>query len=210
MNVFILSTGRSGSTTFARACTHIQNFTSGHESNIGQLGSNRLNYPDNHIESDNRLSWFLGRLEQEYGDRAFYVHLKRDRMETASSYSKRFSEGFIMQAYSRGIYVGLPSNTSDLDICLDYYDTVNSNIEIFLQNKSNKMNFSLQNAHEDFQIFWKSIGAEGDLSASLAEWDTSYNNTVSENRSDFKILIYRKFLKILRIFYKLPKFIKNA
>lgn len=210
MNVFILSTGRSGSTTFTRVSAHIQNFTSGHESNTGQLGCNRINYPDNHIESDNRLSWFLGRLEQKYGDRAFYVHLKRDRMETARSYSKRFAKGFIMQAYSRGIYVGLPSNTSDLDICLDYYDTVNTNIEIFLQNKSNKINFSLQNAHEDFQVFWESIGAEGDLSAALAEWDITYNDSKSRSHRKYKVLIYKYLSKAMRILNKFPSFIKNA
>ena len=35
MNVFILNTGRCGSRTFARACAHITNYTSAHESRSG-------------------------------------------------------------------------------------------------------------------------------------------------------------------------------
>ena len=65
MNVFILSTGRSGSQTFARACAHVSNYTSAHESRSGLLGDAHFDYPDNHIESDNRLSWMLGRLDRK-------------------------------------------------------------------------------------------------------------------------------------------------
>ena len=43
-------TGRCGSTTFARACTHIANFTTAHESQRAPLGDERLNYPVSHIE----------------------------------------------------------------------------------------------------------------------------------------------------------------
>jgi len=210
MNIFILSTGRCGSVTFIKACAHIQNFTSAHESNKGILGCKRLDYPDDHIESDNRLSWFLGRLEQKYGDSAFYVPLKRDQMETAISYSKRFTAEFIIHAYSRGVYVGLPNNTNDLEICLDYCNTVNANIEAFLQNKRNKMIFTLENAREDFQVFWKLIGAKGELSAAIAEWDITYNDSKSRSYKKYKGLIYRYLSKAMRILFKLPKFIKNA
>lgn len=68
MNIFILSTGRCGSTTFIQSCQHITNFSSAHESNIHKIGTDRIVYPQNHIESDNRLSWFLGRLEEHYKD----------------------------------------------------------------------------------------------------------------------------------------------
>lgn len=87
MNVFILNAGRSGSKTFARACDHITNFTSAHESRSGLLGEGHFAYPDNHIESDNRLAWLLGRLDRKYGDRAFYVHLTRDVGPVAASWA---------------------------------------------------------------------------------------------------------------------------
>lgn len=60
MNVFVLTTGRSGSTTFYKACRHISNYTCGHESNWSLIGKERLNYPENHIEVDNHLVWMLG------------------------------------------------------------------------------------------------------------------------------------------------------
>jgi len=42
MNVFVLNTGRCGSTTFSKACQHVSNFTSQHESRVGLLGDARL------------------------------------------------------------------------------------------------------------------------------------------------------------------------
>ena len=77
-NVFVLCTGRCGSTTLVEACGHLSNWTSGHETRTHLLGPARLAYPDGHIEADNRLSWLLGRLDEAFGDRAAYVHLTRD------------------------------------------------------------------------------------------------------------------------------------
>ena len=102
MNVFVLSTGRCGSTTFVEACRHVTNFTAAHESRARISGSGRLKYPAQHIEADNRLSWFLGRLDREYGDGAFYVHLTRDDRKTADSLLNRYHGG-IMRAYAAGI-----------------------------------------------------------------------------------------------------------
>ena len=93
MNVFVLCTGRSGSTTFYRACRHITNYSAGHELNTSEVGRARLDYPEDHIEVDNRLSWLLGRLDQAYGDRAFYVHLTREEEPTARSFDRRGRAG---------------------------------------------------------------------------------------------------------------------
>ena len=86
MNIFVLCTGRSGSVSLYKICKHIENYTSDHESRK----SLDFSYNENHIEIDNRLCWFLGRLDQTYGDNAIYVHLKRDKNKIAESYSKRF------------------------------------------------------------------------------------------------------------------------
>lgn len=175
MNVFILNTGRCGSMTFIQACQHISNFSSAHESRCHELGEARLAYPDNHIEADNRLAWFLGRLDQHYGDNAIYVHLQRNSQATANSYAKRLFPGGIIPAYRQGILQFLPDDVPHMSVCLDYYDTVNSNIELFLKDKTRKMAFTLENATEDFPKFWKLIGAEGDLTAALAEFKITYN-----------------------------------
>lgn len=176
MNVFILCTGRCGSTTFIKACNHINNYTSAHESRTGLLREDRLNYQNNHIEADNRLSWFLGKLNMKYGNNAFYVHLKRDEIDTAISFSKRhhLSNG-IISAYSNAILLNRPNDLPLMDMCIDYVQTVNSNIEDFLKDKTNKMSFSLENAKEDFIRFWNMIYAEGDMKSAIKEWELKYN-----------------------------------
>ena len=171
MNVFILCTGRCGSTTLERAFSHLENYTCRHESRVNQLGEERLNYPENHIESDNRLSWFLGRLDEKYGDEAFYVHLSRNPDEVASSYAKRFHPGLIMPASSHGIYIDLPPNIEPFknQIAHDYIETVESNIRLFLKDKSNKISMDLSEIEEKFPVLWEKIGAKGDLSKALGE-----------------------------------------
>lgn len=174
MNIFILNTGRCGSTTFIKACQHITNYSSAHESLLGQIGRQRLHYPNSHIEADNRLSWLLGRLDKIYGDDAFYVHLKRQPADTASSFSKRIDFG-ILKAYEQGVLMHEQHMKPAIDIANDYIETVEANIHLFLKDKSHKMDISLENIKSDFPIFWKNINAEGELQLALNEWDTAYN-----------------------------------
>ena len=177
MNVFVLCTGRCGSLTFAKACEHITNYTSGHESKIHDAGYKRLNFPDNHIEIDNRLVWFLGRLHFIYSKDSFYVHLKRKDTEVANSFVKRLREDAtigIISVYDKSIHLG-QRTLSSFALCLDFVNTVNCNIKFFLQDKPNCIDFNLETAKEDFVIFWRWIKAEGDLNAALKEWDTKYN-----------------------------------
>lgn len=174
MNVFILCTGRSGSTTFINACQHITNYTAGHESRVHYLGRTRLDYPDWHIEADNRLSWMLGRLGKKYGKAAFYVHLRRDEEATAQSFDNRWSlRESIITAYAEGIL--MRPDKKDEEMCLDYVRTVNQNIDYFLRDKPNQMEIRLKTAKTDFKRFWKAIGAKGDLQAALAAWDEASN-----------------------------------
>ncbi len=172
-NIFILSTGRCGSTTFARACNHFTNYSSGHETRTSKLGIERFAYPSFHIESDNRLSWLLGRLDREYGNKAFYVHLTRDVESTAASFAKR--KGGIIAAYQgAGIMMGCKEKDQRL-IAKDYIDTVNENIKQFLSNKTNKMDFRLENATEDFDRFCLLISAQGDLEEATNEFNITHN-----------------------------------
>src|SRR5262245_23428243 len=187
MNVFVLCTGRCGSTTFARACGHMTNFTSAHESHR-QPGTklrtrHDVRYPDNHVEVDNRLAWFLGSLEEEYGGDAFYVHLLRDREEVALSFLNRwekrrtnimfsFAWGMLTQAYDQ---VTQLTREQRLEIARVYCDTVNANIRAFLRDKPRQLTIWLHDIQESFPLFWEQIGARGDLAAALRTWDTAYN-----------------------------------
>jgi len=206
MRVFVLTTGRSASTTFARACAHIENYTVGHESRWGLLGEARLAYADQHIEVDNRLTWLLGLLDARFADDAFYVHLVRDRDAVARSYcGRRLGRGSIIRAYSQGI---LYRSQTTIDDCLDYWDTVNANITLFLKDKTRVLTFELPQAVDSFTNFWDRIGAQGDLDAALAEWQLPYNDRLNELQD--QTTIRGALRKLKRLTSQLPEFLKNA
>lgn len=188
MNVFVLCTGRCGSKSFARACRHIKNYTVGFESRARYPGDERLAYPPNHIEVDNRLSWFLGRLGKKYGDDAFYVHLWRNPEEVARSYIRRYRQG-IMKAYrGKGILLDVDPGTDPMTIALDYCNTVNSNIELFLTYKTRRMKFNIQYPEFYFPNFCTLIHADVNIPRALKTFNKRYNaskrpigdNTVQE------------------------------
>ncbi len=182
MNVFVLCTGRCGSHTFAKAGSHITNFTCEHESRKGLLGSERVAFPGRHIEVDNRLSWFLGRLESRYGDSAYYVHLKRDPEEVARSYNQRWNKPKgIISAYRTGIVVS-HEELDPMAVSRDLVATMNENIEAFVATKTHRMTFRLENAREDWGQFWEWIGAEGSFGDLLEEWEVRHKATKVKNR----------------------------
>ena len=174
MNIFILNSGRCGSTTFIKACQYITNYTAAHESLLSNTGAQRFDYPDNHIEADNRLSWLLGRLDNTYANNAFYVHLTRNDTDVTTSFSKRINFG-ILKAYEQGILMHEQHLVPAQDIAEDYIETVESNIKLFLKDKSNKMDISVETAKTDFTKFWYMINAVGDLEKAIDEWDIKHN-----------------------------------
>lgn len=144
----------------------------------------RVHYPDNHIEADHYLSWFLGKLDAAYGDSAMYVHLLRNPDLVAASFAERRDwVGSLPTAYQLGIMK--KSTKPFLDVCHDQVDTVNSNIRHFLKDKSKTMEFQLEKAQYKWPEFWSWIGAEGDYEASLSEWTVKHNAT--------KPLVKRRF-----------------
>lgn len=178
-NIFVLGTGRCGTVSFVTACKHIENYTASHESRVARLGEDRLNYPENHIEADNRLSWLLGRLDHKFGEDAFYVHLLRDPEATAKSYAKRQFPGGILRAYGDGILMPrVDSANAEWDaikIAKDLVDTVTQNINLFLKDKPNVMVIHLEKIDEHFLNFWEAIGAEGEINLALKEIKTPKN-----------------------------------
>ena len=179
MNVFVLCTGRTGSVAFIEACQSITNFSATHESRMGMIGDARLKFPGNHIEADNRLSWFLGRMDTRYGKDAYYVHLQRDLNKTADSFAKRTGKG-IMRAFADGILLPNPlvENPDEAwQVAYDLCQTVDQNIRHFLKDKPNKMEVHLENIVEDFENFWVWIEAEGDLEQAKRSLNTRKNTS---------------------------------
>jgi len=179
MRVFVLCTGRCGSTTFGEALRHCTNYTSAHESQTHLLGPKRLAFPDQHIEIDNRLSWTLGRLDQVHGDAPFYVHLLRDPDAVAKSFTARhqrglmkgWREGFLAQHHRRH------PNAPVVQVARELVDTVTENIQHFLKDKTKTMTVHLETVTQDFPAFWQAIGAQGDLAAAMDAWTIHHNAT---------------------------------
>jgi len=114
----------------------------------------------------------------------------------------------IINAYRKGVLRGLRRDDPPMSVCLDYYNTVNSNIELFLKDKTKRMEFNLGNSRQDFERFWSLIGAQGDLDVALLEFDTAWNASVGkEGRPTLPMRILRK---VGRTFVKLPNFVKDA
>lgn len=178
-NVFVLCTGRSGSVTFANACKHITNYSSGHETRVRQTGDARTDYPDNHIEVDNRLIFFAGALEAKYGDEAIYVHLRRNPQEVAESYNRRWhmAEG-LMMGWATSI-----ARQTDYGISASRFmvDTVEQNIAQFLSNKPRKLEIWIENFQEGFDQFADLIAAEGDRAAMKTALGERHNVSATQH-----------------------------
>lgn len=210
MNVFVLNTGRCGSLTFTKACRHIANYTVAHESRSHLLGRARLDYPDNHIEVDNRLSWFLGRLDARYGDSAIYIHLKRNDAATATSFVRRYSEG-IIDAYRRSVLMALSEDSLPESVCLDYCYTVNKNIELFLKGKSRTITLELESIKSDFPRFWQLVSAEGDLDAALREFEVTYNASPVARVKPATTRTFRSLTrKVAKVVAGFPSFLRHV
>lgn len=174
-NIFVLCSGRSGSATFAVACSHIRNYSSSHERNRQHYVSERLAYPPDHIEVDNRLSWYLGRLDAVYGARAAYVHLTRDPSEVAASYAARH-KGRLAPSWMRYI-MGAEKETMEAEaerMMADMVEVITANIQLFLRDKL-WMPFRVEHHEEDWPRFWEWVGAEGNYRASLKAWNHRHN-----------------------------------
>lgn len=211
MNVFVLCTGRCGSTTFIEACSHITNYTAGHETRKTLMGPARVEYAPDHIEADNRLVWYLGRLEDRYGDDAIYVHLLRDRAAVARSFEQQYRRSLynknIIFAYIHGVAMVKQVEDSRVpEYCEDFCDNVNTNIEVFLRNKSRKMTMHLETAADDFREFWDLVGARGDLDAALATWAVPHNAT-KPKPAPAPPLNVRKVARFLK---KVPKYYRQS
>ena len=180
MNVFVLCTGRCGSVTFSEACSHLVNFTAGHETRSAKIGPARVDFPANHIEVDNRLSWHLGSLGARWDSTdVLYVHLKRDREAVAHSFLKRWDSSFrasIIRAFGHGVVQRSKDWPAEdrLEVCRHYVDTVTANIDDFLSDRDH-LTVELETVEVDFTNFLDRIGAEGDRAAALAEWGVRHN-----------------------------------
>ena len=182
-NIFVLSAGRCGSMTFIKACDHITNYTSQHESgrNFESHQKYNLIYPEHHIESDNRLAWFLGSLEKLYGNKAYYIKLTRNKDKIMNSYLKRKSlnQG-ILPAFAINIFQQKKRSISKdgyIWATKHYINTVYDNIDFYLRDKTNKIEFDIDDPIDKFHQIWIDIEAQGNLNKAMKEFSKNYNSS---------------------------------
>jgi hypothetical protein len=177
LRVVVLGAGRCGTVTFARACSHLDNYSSSHESRIEMLGPERVAIPRGHVEVDNRLVWRLGMLASL--EDTLFVHMRRDVDATAQSFVRRWDSSFrssIMRAYAHGIVVQEEDWTVDerLDVARDMVRTVHANVDAFLDGRD-AITVELEAPLLSFDRVLERMGATGDLAAARAEWGTVHN-----------------------------------
>ena len=175
MRIFVLGSGRCGTVTFSKACGHLTNYTAGHESRARCIGDRRFAYPDQHIEVDSRLTWFLGELGQRFPN-AFFIHLRRDPEETAKSICRKWGPGQMnfARAFGHAIVMHGAPWSDKLEVSRFQVRTAVANIEEFLSNRRH-WTVWLEKASVWFPLFLEYIHAEGKLDAAMKEWATHHN-----------------------------------
>lgn len=183
MNVFFISPGRTGTTTISIAFSCVDGFTSLHESRVKLLGDERVNYPTNHFECDNRLVWFLPRLTKKYSRSSILVIVTREKSKIANSYNQRWGGIGIMRAYSQGILMR-HLNENNLDVCADYVDNVYEQLDFAKKEWAKVITLDLDNPKEGVVELLNNIGKEKYTSEILRSFDTVKSN---KNNKTIKI-----------------------
>jgi hypothetical protein len=80
-------------------------------------------------------------------------------------------------------------------LCEDYVDTVNNNINLFLKDKPRKMSINLSQVKSNFLEFWEEIGAEGNIDKALKTLDYRHNQSKEMKSQN----LYQLKLKLLAI-----------
>ncbi len=178
MKVFVVGTGRCGTTTFVYACKHITNYKCVHEQPVTSSGGS-IKFPmeteRNVIYVDPRLSFAMPLIPND----AFIVHLRRKREEVINSWIKRGKNWGPRAWLFTAFHWPAPSFSECCALC---YDVMVRNIEAELALREScgqriSMTLHLESIKTRWMDFWRTIKAEGDYKESLAEWDRKHNAT---------------------------------
>ena len=174
MRVFVVGTGRCGTVTYSKACRHISNYTHGHESRMGEIADNRLDYPPRHIEVDNRLSWYIPRILRLGWD-VLFINLIRDIEETVNSFIKRHKSPALI-GWSIGVLYrgGNWTDGAPRSVARDYVETIRAWVEHALRDV-NSITIDIAEPEYGFREMCRRIDAEVDMEVALSEFKVRYN-----------------------------------
>jgi hypothetical protein len=189
----------------------VTNYSCLQESQSHQTGLDRIAFPDNHIEVDCRLSFYLGLLLQRYPD-ALYINAVRDPDAVALSYATRMSDAqspvmFIARrlrstpslsdAHAHHIVKGRWRLGADdrLRAMLDMVAAMNANIRA-MASGSRYLEVDIDDPDDGFARAWELMGAEGDLPAALREVHVAHNTGGSHDRIPWRGLADRAIQRL--------------
>ena len=168
MRVFVVGTGRCGTSTFYHACRHIHNYEAYHEPNSGQVDS--FETEDQVINVSSQFVVRIPELLKKYPE-SKWIHLIRNRDQCVESLAKCCPvemDGYVRQWCQ--IFQCNLTRASQF-----YYDSINSMIELMLRNQS-CLTMNLPIRRPAWMTFWSFVGAQGDFESSLREWESCYNS----------------------------------
>jgi hypothetical protein len=197
VRVFGLTPGRTGSATFVEACRHATNYTAGHETRSARTPlSERLAYPDHHIEADRHLSFMLASLDRAHPSDVLYVHLWRDPEATAASWVRRMPDaeswpvwlrrgvgGLVKRRHRQTLGVVMAhvlfgparrlTPEEMLASATAYVEVVHDTISAFVADRPS-VRLDVDDPSGLAEV-WERADVEGDFEAALAEYRVKHN-----------------------------------
>jgi hypothetical protein len=178
VNVFVVGTGRCGTSTFYQAARTIVGFTAGHETTAGTVPS--WQFADQHIEVAAQLVYGIPRLRATYPD-ARWVHLVRDREPCVRSLARQCWES--MAAFAKQWF--LCDHPADVALAAEqFHDLTNELIEALLPPDAT-MKIRVEELVEAWPRFCEWIGAEYDEEAAAGILHRKYNPGTARGRDNF-------------------------
>lgn len=168
MNIFVVGTGRCGTTTFSKACGFATNKTVSHERLAGSV-YRLTDYPPNHIEVDAPLSFWLPRLRTIYPGCRF-VHLVRHADRSGCIDSMSSHDPDICGAFGRMLFHYPECSAREGAEAM--YDVINEMV-----NGADVLRVLLREVQSRWHEVWEWMECDGDFEKSRSEWNVKYNAT---------------------------------
>ena len=193
MNVFIISPGRTATTSLSHTFSHLNQHTSGHETRTKFLGDDRVKFDENHVECDNRLAWFMPRLTAKYNQTGLLIIVRRDVQKIAKSYDKRWYKINITKAYSQGILMrDLEENS--VEVCADFATNIYEQLDFAAGSWTHVVELDLEAPEEGLRQALSIIGQPEKLDDML--------KTMQDVQSNQNVLTLRDRASILKFSLK--------
>lgn len=175
--VFVVGTGRCGTSTFYQACLHATNYLSRHEAYaIGDCPP--FFFPEHpSIEIGSTLTMFIPRLKRRF-PQARWVHLQRERQACCESIARECHEESVGFA-KRWLW---KSEINPVRAAEIFYDSVNDLCQSLLPEA---FHLQLETVEQQWLDCWKFMNCVGDFSSSLSVWRRKYNPSCARGRDSF-------------------------